>query len=796
MTTETERTALVERHALALMDDGSPSGPDECRYVTLAMVRSTIAAAVADALASAPSAPPLQEPAPSTCEGGVTVRWCPRCGTCTCPALTGAETDWPEDPFCPIHGTRSTHEEPSAPQEDDPDPLMQELYDAIEAMPYADSISSEDASFPDRLIAIVKLHSEVQKEPSSSSQGQERTALIERPAIEHELKTWREYFDAVSFYGKQFEVRRDDRDFRTGDTVRLREWDDATGYSGRQLKFRIGYVLRDFVPGNVVFALEALSSSAPAEADLAELPDGPCLGPSACNESFGRLLNLLHERGYCETCEGTGTMQAVCGFDPVKGEITTPEVCGECHGVAGKALKIRDFEELRVDVGSRVAVVYGAFSDLNDLCHRFSIAAPSQTPEERPASPTREELIGYLAQCYRATGSIQTAGCHDEEVAGLAVDAVQMLARRTQRGVRFDPDTRSWIAREIVTTAARTEDEAREALKSAIRLLADTWPPRDPATIVDALAAIGSEVLCETCAKVFCPHGERLHFHHDGCPACDANDHPLLPSCVIGEYCRRHQFVHGSEAEELRSKIEAILEAGAVSDQRLRDLLDEVDARDSLALLETGTEERPAGETPEPSLDGLVMTAKHYLGADFGTPPPDKRASFLLAGIHHLGGALRGMVEAYRMKADAYERMRANYETSAGARTVRSIATMLGWENVPPQDVLEDEIRALKARVQEAQPSPAPPDPIAAAVDAHLDPLKDELIAMGHRLAKDVVCEHGTAMDVHCCNCHSGFLFDLTACSCVYERQYPCGCSAVGPNVPASCPEHGQGIAR
>jgi transcriptional regulator with XRE-family HTH domain len=27
-------------------------------------------------------------------------------------------------------------------------------------------------------------------------------------------------------------------------------------------------------------------------------------------------------------------------------------------------------------------------------------------------------------------------------------------------------------------------------------------------------------------------------------------------------------------------------------------------------------------------------------------------------------------------------------------------------------------------------------DPIAAAVDAHLDPLKDELIAMGHKLAK------------------------------------------------------------
>jgi len=24
----------------------------------------------------------------------------------------------------------------------------------------------------------------------------------------------------------------------------------------------------------------------------------------------------------------------------------------------------------------------------------------------------------------------------------------------------------------------------------------------------------------------------------------------------------------------------------------------------------------------------------------------------------------------------------------------------------------------------------------------------------------DYVCEHGTAVDVHCCGCHSGFLFE------------------------------------
>lgn len=31
---------------------------------------------------------------------------------------------------------------------------------------------------------------------------------------------------------------------------------------------------------------------------------------------------------------------------------------------------------------------------------------------------------------------------------------------------------------------------------------------------------------------------------------------------------------------------------------------------------------------------------------------------------------------------------------------------------------------------------------------------------------EDVVCQHGVAMDVHCCNCHSGFQFDPVYCVC------------------------------
>lgn len=46
-------------------------------------------------------------------------------------------------------------------------------------------------------------------------------------------------------------------------------------------------------------------------------------------------------------------------------------------------------------------------------------------------------------------------------------------------------------------------------------------------------------------------------------------------------------------------------------------------------------------------------------------------------------------------------------------------------------------------------------------------------------LLPDPVCEHGTAVDVHCCadgglvypGCHSGFLFDIKECRCTLVQE-------------------------
>lgn len=80
-----------------------------------------------------------------------------------------------------------------------------------------------------------------------------------------------------------------------------------------------------------------------------------------------------------------------------------------------------------------------------------------------------------------------------------------------------------------------------------------------------------------------------------GAPApADARPAAETPTCVFGVFCRRHGFIHGAEAEELRQRVETILDqvdhegddAGEELDRALRIMLDEVDARDSLAWIE------------------------------------------------------------------------------------------------------------------------------------------------------------------------------------------------------------------
>lgn len=60
----------------------------------------------------------------------------------------------------------------------------------------------------------------------------------------HELKTWPEYFEEVFMGRKTFEVRQNDRDYKNGDTLILKEFDNKTQrYTGRTIARTVTYVL-------------------------------------------------------------------------------------------------------------------------------------------------------------------------------------------------------------------------------------------------------------------------------------------------------------------------------------------------------------------------------------------------------------------------------------------------------------------------------------------------------------------------------------------------------------------------
>lgn len=42
--------------------------------------------------------------------------------------------------------------------------------------------------------------------------------------------------------------------------------------------------------------------------------------------------------------------------------------------------------------------------------------------------------------------------------------------------------------------------------------------------VIDKLLAHCGDPECMECGEIICPHGEPLHFHHDGCPSCTLDD--------------------------------------------------------------------------------------------------------------------------------------------------------------------------------------------------------------------------------------------------------------------------------
>lgn len=66
-------------------------------------------------------------------------------------------------------------------------------------------------------------------------------------SFQHDVKIWPSYYREVLAGNKKFEIRVNDRGYKVGDVLLLREWDpDNETYTGRFCKAAITYLLDSF----------------------------------------------------------------------------------------------------------------------------------------------------------------------------------------------------------------------------------------------------------------------------------------------------------------------------------------------------------------------------------------------------------------------------------------------------------------------------------------------------------------------------------------------------------------------
>lgn len=85
----------------------------------------------------------------------------------------------------------------------------------------------------------------------------------------HELKVLPQFWSAIESGEKTFELRFDDRAYRSGDILFLREWSSPDGYTGKQGEFLVTYLVAGLpwlAKDHVCMAIKPLPPNASTEA--------------------------------------------------------------------------------------------------------------------------------------------------------------------------------------------------------------------------------------------------------------------------------------------------------------------------------------------------------------------------------------------------------------------------------------------------------------------------------------------------------------------------------------------------
>jgi hypothetical protein len=88
------------------------------------------------------------------------------------------------------------------------------------------------------------------------------------------------------------------------------------------------------------------------------------------------------------------------------------------------------------------------------------------------------------------------------------------LSERVKELEALHANAEEWIAKQQAALVASAKEKGE--LLEKIQKMGEQ---------LDALLAHCPDAECIDCGLIICPHGDALHFHHDGCPSCVEN-HP------------------------------------------------------------------------------------------------------------------------------------------------------------------------------------------------------------------------------------------------------------------------------
>lgn len=148
-------------------------------------------------------------------------------------------------------------------------------------------------------------------------------STITREPITHDLKIYPEFFSAVSTGVKRAELRKNDRDYRVGDTLHLMETPRGSCHqTGEFINVKITHIadVGEWMPGYVLLSVELQERRKAAE---------PELKPANLANKFYERYPLATFKGDSERAEAFGYFMAGAELQCFGEFIKYEDLCGD-----------------------------------------------------------------------------------------------------------------------------------------------------------------------------------------------------------------------------------------------------------------------------------------------------------------------------------------------------------------------------------------------------------------------------------------------------------------------------------